>query len=102
MTYSFHPDARDELYAAAREYESLQENLGLEFVEEIYRGIERIRQFPHAWQKLTLDTRKCLIRRFPFGIVYEIRDNHILIYAIMHHRQKPGYWHDRTGDKDSE
>jgi hypothetical protein len=36
-----------------------------------------------------------LLRRFPFGIVYGVMGNQIVVVAIMYTRRKPGYWKNR-------
>jgi hypothetical protein len=40
-------------------------------------------------------TRRLLLRRFPFGLVYEVYEGKALILAIAHHRRRPGYWTER-------
>ena len=95
MNYSFHPSAKDELNLAIDYYEECQSGLGEEFAKEIFCTIQRIIQFPKGWSKLSKNTRRCLINRFPFGIIYHILENHINIIAIMQLNRKPNYWKDR-------
>lgn len=95
MTFRFHPDAELELNSAIDYYEECQEYLGLAFAQEIYATIHRIVDFPNAWQPMTSKTRRCLSNRFPFGIIYQIRNNEVIIIAIMHQNQKPFYWKNR-------
>jgi len=96
MTYRFHPDAELELNFAIDYYEECQERLGLEFAQEVYATIHRIIDFPNAWQPITSKTRRCLTNRFPFGVIYQILDNELIIIAIMHQNQKPFYWKNRS------
>ena len=96
MTFKFHPDAELELNFAIDYYEECQERLGLEFAQEIYSTIHRIIDFPNAWQPMTSKTRRCLTNRFPFGVIYQILDNQIIIIAIMQQNQKPFYWKNRS------
>ena len=96
MTFKFHPDAELELNFAIDYYEECQERLGLEFAQEIYSTIHRIIDFPNAWQPMTSKTRRCLTNRFPFGVIYQILGNEIIIIAIMHQNQKPFYWKNRS------
>ncbi|MDD3769282.1 type II toxin-antitoxin system RelE/ParE family toxin [Sulfuricurvum sp. IAE1] len=96
MNFRFHPDAEIEFNHAIDYYEECQKNLGLEFAQEVYATIHRIIDFPDAWQPITEQTRRCLTNRFPFGIVYQKRNNEIIIIAIMHQHQKPFYWSNRS------
>jgi plasmid stabilization system protein ParE len=95
MTFVFHPLAQAELQDALDYYEQQQPGLGLEFLEEAYATIQRILQFPTAWPEASSRTRRCLTNRFPFGVIYQLRESDILIIAVMHHRRKPAYWADR-------
>ena len=96
MTYSFHPDAELELNAAVDYYEECKLNLGLEFTHEVYKTVQRILQFPTAWQNLDGEIRRCLTNRFPFGIIYYQNGNEIVILAVMQLNRKPNYWKKRN------
>jgi len=96
MKYVFHPQARIELNNIIDYYEALQARLGLEFLEEVYSTVCRIIEFPKAWSSFSKSTRKCLLNRFPFAIIYRIRKDEILIVAIAHFARKPGYWKNRV------
>jgi len=41
------------------------------------------------------DIRRKLIRRFPYGVLYSVKTDAVLIIAIMHCSRRPGYWKDR-------
>ncbi len=84
-----------ELHEAADFYEDRQKDLGMEFVKEIYSTIQRIIAFPEAWSRLSLNTRRCIAKRFPYGVIYQITKNEILIIAIMQLNRKPDYWKTR-------
>jgi plasmid stabilization system protein ParE len=95
MNYSFHPQARQELVEAINYYNECGSGLGYIFMEEVQASIDRIIRHPKAWSKLSKNTRRCLTRRFPYGVIYQEIDGDILIIAIMHSKRKPGYWEDR-------
>jgi len=95
MNFRFHPEAEVELNYAIDYYEEREKNLGREFAQEVYAAIHRIIDFPEAWQRLTKTTRRCLTNRFPFGIVYTVKDEMIVIVAVMHLRKEPNYWNKR-------
>ncbi len=95
MKHVFTPEARVELNQAVDYYENCEAGLGLEFLEEVYATIQRIIEFPTAWSHLSQRTRRCLTDRFPFAVIYQAKQDRILIVAITHLARKPGYWKDR-------
>ncbi len=96
MNFLFHPEAQAEFAQAAEYYESCQPGLGLDFLEEVYAAIQRILAFPEAWTKLSANSRRCLINRFPYGVIYQIlNEDCIRVIAVMQLNQKPNYWQQR-------
>lgn len=95
MKFTFHPYAKIEFNNAIDYYEKRKTGLGREFADEIYEAIERILRFPNAHSPLSLNSRRCLVSRFPYGLIYQIRDSDILIVAVMHLNREPNYWQDR-------
>lgn len=96
MRLYFHPEADLELDQAIAYYEELRPGLGLEFAEEIYAAISRIIEFPNAWTRLTPNTRRCIVNRFPYGVIYQVRRNVLQIIAVASFHRLPGYWKDRA------
>lgn len=95
MTFAFHPDAEIELNESIDYYESCSLGLGYDFSLEVLSSIETIIQHPLAWPAVESDVHRCLVNRFPFGILYAIDDQKIFILAVMHLHRQPGYWHGR-------
>jgi toxin ParE2 len=93
--YGFLEPAQLEFDEAVNFYNEQKDGLGYEFVEEVFNSINRILRHPEAWTKLSKRTRRCRTKRFPYGIIYEIRGEMILIVAITHLRRRPMYWRDR-------
>ncbi|MFQ5638462.1 MAG: type II toxin-antitoxin system RelE/ParE family toxin [bacterium] len=95
MEITFLEVAQVELDAAIVYYNSESPGLGDEFLMEVLKVIDRIKQFPHAWQSFSKDTRRCLTKRFPYGVIYQILDKEIQVVAIAHLHRKLDYWQDR-------
>lgn len=96
MRFSFHPEAVYELTQSAKYYQKLAINLGNEFLDDVFSTILRIIEFPDAFPKLSRKSRKCLVNRFPFAIIYQVREEEIFIVAVTHLSRKPGYWKKRV------
>ncbi len=84
--------AKEEMIEAAEYYERQSRNLGRDFLSEVRKALERIRQNPFAWQKVDGNIRRCLVSRFPYGVLYEPKTDKIVVVAIMHLHRRPEYW----------
>ena len=99
MRVRFLAAASEEFSNAVSYYDSQKEGLGDEFVDEVWRTISRIVNHPLAWQRLSARTRRCLTKRFPYGVIYQARSDSILIIAVMHMRRHPESWRGRVEDE---
>ena len=95
MKIQFLSPARAELVDAVSYYNVQSEGLGYEFAAEVKRTLERIVQYPDAWLKLSKCTSRCRTNRFPYGIIYQVRKDTILIVAVMHMSRNPETWMSR-------
>ena len=94
-TAHFLSPAEREMAQAAQYYNSRVPNLGTEFLHEVKKAVKRLEADPEAAQKVRGDVRRRLIRRFPFGILYRVDPEEIVILAVMHLGRHPDYWHGR-------
>lgn len=95
MRHAFHPEALLEFEEAVQFYKQRGRNLGRRFAREIRTTIAKITATPDRWRILEEDVRRCLVRVFPYALLYTIEEDHILIVGIMHGRRRPGYWRHR-------
>jgi hypothetical protein len=95
MKFYFHEHAENEFCKAVDYYEDCRPGLGIEFSKEVYAAIDRIIRYPEAWSPLSVNTRRCLVNRFPFGVIYQIKPDSIRIIAVADLRRRPNYWIDR-------
>lgn len=96
MTYGFHPDARLEYLGAVDFYELRRTGLGAAFTREVEATIQRILEEPTRWRTIEEDVHRCLTHTFPFGILYTIEGDFVLIVAVAHSSREPGYWRRRV------
>ena len=95
MTFSFHPEAEEEFRAAIDYYEDREAGLGYDFSLEVFTAIQNIITQPSAWPVMEDDVRRCLVNRFPIGVLYSLEPTGVFVVAVMHQRRQPDYWRDR-------
>ena len=90
--FRFHPAAEAELAEAAEWYEAQREGLGLDFLASVRHRIFLVLENPQRW-RLFQGTRRVLLSRFPYAIVYrEVASDAIEIVAVAHFKRRPKYW----------
>jgi toxin ParE1/3/4 len=93
--FRFHPLAWEEMEATDDWYRSRSFDVGLEFLSDLDSAIEDILQAPQRWPKYLYGTRRLVMQRFPFSIIYLDDPDLITIIAVAHAKRKPGYWKGR-------
>ncbi len=73
--------------------------LGYAFADEVMRTIHRAAENPVAWTSLSLRTRRCLTHRFPYGVIFQIREDELLVVSIMHLHRHPDSWKKRIHEE---
>ena len=96
IPYRFLTPAEEEMTEAALFYEAASSQLGIDFLDDVQRAIDRLREFPHAGEAVTSDVRQTLLHRFPFSLIYTIEENLIVVIAVAHHGRRSGYWQSRV------
>ena len=88
-------EALDEAEAAARWYADRSASAAAGFSEEIDAAESALADFPDAWPQFEQGTRRYLLRRYPFSVIYRVESRRILIVAVAHGHRSPGYWKSR-------
>ena len=98
MDWHYHPLAEEELGEAAVFYGQRTARIGDEFLDEVDIAIGQLLTHPESGAVYEEGTRRIVLNRFPFSLVYWLLDQHIVILAVMHQSRKPGYWRDRISN----
>jgi plasmid stabilization system protein ParE len=90
-----HPAALAELKSAVKWYLERSEPAALEFVAEVDRAIGLVFESPKRWPAGEPGTRRFVLQRFPFAVVYREKESGVQILAFAHGHRRPGYWKER-------
>lgn len=72
-------------------YAEIESQLADEFEKEVETALNTILKEPQLFQKIERNTRRIILRRFPYGVFYIEQDSSVIITAIMHHRREPRF-----------
>lgn len=53
------------------------------------KTIERILQFPNAWTSVSKRSRRCHVNRFPCGVFYSLKNDIVVVIAVLHNHREP-------------
>mgnify|MGYP001587010758 CR=1 FL=1 len=96
MKVRFLKTAQYEVDDAVAWYDSQSPNMGIQFLDDIDRAIRRIAAYPLSSVEIEQGLRRCLLSRFPYGIIYGIDSETIIVVAVAHLHREPRYWINRT------
>jgi plasmid stabilization system protein ParE len=90
------PVAKTEVAEAAAWYESQERGLGREFLRAFRAGTAILKRNPFQYQTVDEQTRRLLLRRFPYGVFFEVHGSDVVILACVHQARDPALWQERV------
>lgn len=82
-------EALDEAEEAARWYAERNPAAASGFTDELDVAAAAIGQAPEMWPSYDQGTRRFLLRRFPYFLVYRVEPTRVVIVAIAHAHRRP-------------
>ncbi len=95
MKIRFLEVSRPEVHDAVQWYNNQHSGLGTEFLDQLDAAIRRIAAFPESYPEIEGGLRRCILTRFPYGLIYGIDERTIVIVAVAHLHREPRYWIER-------
>ena len=90
--YTFHPKAETEADAAFEYYWIKGPDAAFSFDEGLRKAYRILQAHPLICPPYLHGTRRILLDRFPYSVVFRERLHDIQIIAIAHAKLRPGYW----------
>jgi plasmid stabilization system protein ParE len=85
----------EDLLETQRWYRRLEPALARDFAEAFAAAVERIRRDPRSFPLIHGQTRRLVLRRFPYAVYFREQGAEILVIAL-NGRQDPRRWQQRT------
>ncbi len=94
--FQFHPEARVDFSDAIAWYRQRNASVATEFRIAVSDVVRDIAQTPQRWPGYIYGTRRFVLERFPFSVIYLDDPDIVRIVAVAHAKRKPGYWRQRV------
>ncbi|HMV68219.1 MAG TPA: type II toxin-antitoxin system RelE/ParE family toxin [Myxococcota bacterium] len=94
-TVSFHPAALAEVEDVEAWYAAERVELADAFVADLEATVSRVAGNPLAFAERSPGVRQAQLRRFPYLLVFRLRDEGVEVVAVAHGHRAPRYWRDR-------
>lgn len=91
------PEAEREAREAFLWYWQRDERAGLRFEAALTFTFDRAAEAPEQGPLLESGVRRLLVEGFPYGVLYAVETEQVVVLAVMHLRRRPGYWRGRRG-----
>jgi|ERR1035437_4275762 plasmid stabilization system protein ParE len=87
-----HPEAEAEADGAFEYLWTRSESAALGFDAELRTAFSRLQKTPHISVPYLQGTRRIVLKRYPFFVVFREFPRKIQIIAVAHAKRRPGYW----------
>ncbi len=92
----FHPEAEAEAVGAFEWYWERSQSIALRFDAELRQAYSALASAPAMGAPYIRGTRRVLLHRYPFFVVFRERPRKIDVIAVVHAKRRPGYWKGRS------
>jgi len=89
---AYHDGASRDVKAAVAWYQKRSPKAALDLIGELHQAVETIRKAPDRWPAGKNNTKRFLLWRFPFSIIYSEQESVITVWAVAHGSRRPEYW----------
>jgi plasmid stabilization system protein ParE len=93
---SFLPAAQADYDEALDWYLKRSARAAAGFEAAVAHGVQRISDYPETYALIDKRHRRCLLKRYPFSLVYRIETSGVIVVAVAHSRRRSRYWRHRT------
>jgi toxin ParE1/3/4 len=85
--------ARADIRAANAFYRKENQKIPARLAAELRHALQGIRENPQSGAPYELGTRRFILNRFPYAVVYYLTIEGIYVVAVQHHSRDADYWH---------
>lgn len=90
------PEAEKDLQEAFDYYQECRSGLGHEFIMCVDVALKSIQRNPMQHPIIYKQIYRNFVQRFPFGVYYLVKQDLVLVVAVLHVRRNPLHWQKRV------
>lgn len=94
-TVRLREEADRHVNSAATWYQKQRTSLGHDFLDEVLSTFQSIVERPLTYPVMYRNTRRALLRRFPFAVYFRVEQRAIVVTAVLHGSRHPRRWQSR-------
>jgi plasmid stabilization system protein ParE len=65
------------------------------FAAELSRSMRLVEERAGSFPAYLAGTRRCILKKFPYLLVFIEYPDHVFVCAVAHAKRRPGYWRRR-------
>lgn len=88
----YHPEALADEQRIVRWYRKQSQRTALRFLDALEKALDRIESNPLQYSVYLDNSRACMLRKYPYMIIYRVYSRSITIFAITHGKRKQHHW----------
>ena len=92
----FLPAAEADYQAALTWYLALNPRVANRFEDTLAKALQGIADNPDLYGLIDDRHRQCILRQFPYSLIYRMEKGDVLVVAVAHSRRSSSYWQGRA------
>ena len=65
----------------------------------LWHALKRIVEAPEMFPIIRSGIRRCLVRRFPYAVLFHFDGKIVDVLVVTHLQRQPGWWEERAGSR---
>lgn len=79
--------AEFDIEVAVEWYMDTGSQLSEDFIDEVYTALKKLSEHPQHYKYYDDRIRSLSLKRFPYSIYFHISSKHVIVIAVLHHKQ---------------
>jgi len=96
VSVTFLPAAQAEYQGAVAWYRARSQQAADNFEAAVADAVQQIADNPQLYALIDDRHRRCILRRYPYSLVYRVEPAGVIVVAVVHSRRSSSHWQGRA------